>query len=61
VLIAHVSLEPLGGLAAINRRPPAPIDLAQDVLGRHVAVLDLMFLNIFSAKPNFRANMYIVL
>jgi hypothetical protein len=41
VLIAHVSLEPLGGLAAINRRPPAPIDLAQDALGRHVAVLDL--------------------
>ncbi len=41
MLIAHVSLEPLGRLAAINRRPPAPIDLAQDVLGRHVAVLDL--------------------
>ena len=40
-LVAHMRLEPLGRLAAIAGRPAAAIDLAQDVLGRHRAVLDL--------------------
>src|ERR1700726_2941868 len=40
-LVLHVSLEPFGRLPAIARRPPAAIDLAQDVFGRHLVVLDL--------------------
>src|SRR5258708_33930640 len=34
-------LEPLGRLPAIAGRPAAAIDLAQDVLGRYRAVVDL--------------------
>ncbi len=41
LLVRHVQLEPLGRLAGVTGRPAAAIDLAQDVLRRHDAVLDL--------------------
>ena len=40
-LVAHVRLEPLRRLAAIAGRPAAAVDLAQNVLCGHRAVLDL--------------------
>src|SRR5580692_7934407 len=40
-LVAHMRLEPFGRLSAITGRPAATIDLAQEVLCRYLAVLDL--------------------
>ena len=40
-LVLHVGLEALRRLTAISGRPPAAIDLAQDVLSRYRAVLHL--------------------
>src|ERR1700730_7716866 len=40
-LVLHMSLEPLGGLSAIARRPAAAVDLAQDILRRYSIVFDL--------------------
>src|SRR6185312_8744456 len=41
LLIGHMQLQPLRRLAAVACGPSAAIDLAQDVLGRDGAVLDL--------------------